>query len=334
MLGSECNMDCIYCIQKNNKNTISRTVNKDVVEFIRFVAKNNFNQTLEIRFFGGEPLLFWKQIKDITNNLLDINNIQFSIITNGKLLDKEKVEYLNSNNFKIIISWDGNKSNITRKYDVINNNEDNILKCQNLILSGVLSKYVYPLELLKDFENFNNVYKIINSHDIEININLPINIQNNDVFNIDLKTIYSDYYKLVLFFLEQKNINSLSYKYIKNIIDLITRQLNINNRLDQLCRCKNGYNILNLDLSGNLYTCHESNIKIGTIYDDYFKYLNEVIKTESQSQKCLFCEAYPLCGGGCKLINKNDSYCDIRKTITAAITKAIEDYNVFSNSSN
>ena len=53
-------------------------------------------------------------------------------------------------------------------------------------------------------------------------------------------------------------------------------------------------------------------------------------------EKCLSCEAYPLCGGGCKLIKKTDNYCNIRKTIIAAITNSIKDWNnnVFSDSSN
>ena len=336
MLGSECNMNCTYCIQKNNKKNKSIIINKDIIKFIRFVAKNNFNQTLEIYFFGGEPLLFWTQIKEITEDLLNIKNIRFTIITNGKELDKEKVLYLNSRKFKIIVSWDGNKSKYTRNYDVIINNKDNILKCQDLTLSGVISKDIYPLELLKDFSNFNDIYKKTNNHDIKININLPIITNSNPIFDINLEDIYNDYYRLVFNFLKSPYLISLQNTYIQNLINRIKNQINSNNKLDSLCICKNGYNILNLDLEGNLYHCNETSIKIGTIYDDYYEYLNEVIKTDIKDKKCLSCEAYPLCGGGCKLIKKTDNYCNIRKTIIAAITNSIKDWNnnVFSDSSN
>ena len=38
--------------------------------------------------------------------------------------------------------------------------------------------------------------------------------------------------------------------------------------------CGNGIQVLNIDLKGNLYQCHNNWIQIGSIYDDYLKYLN------------------------------------------------------------
>ena len=46
---------------------------------------DNQNNPLYIHFYGGEPLVYIKKIKEIVKHL-DHKNIKFSIITNGSLI--------------------------------------------------------------------------------------------------------------------------------------------------------------------------------------------------------------------------------------------------------
>jgi uncharacterized protein len=77
------------------------------------------SKKLKISFYGGEPLLGFKQIETIIKHLkAHYSNMQFSfqMTTNGTLL-KKYLNYLIENDFKIIISLDGNiEQNAYRKY--------------------------------------------------------------------------------------------------------------------------------------------------------------------------------------------------------------------------
>ncbi len=59
-------------------------------------------------FYGGEPLLEIERIKEIIDECKDISNIKFRIQTNGKLLDKLPIEYLNQIG-KMLVSIDGDQ---------------------------------------------------------------------------------------------------------------------------------------------------------------------------------------------------------------------------------
>ena len=94
-----------------------------VIHFIDNITKNvNSNQIITIGFFGGEPLLCYdliKRIIDYSNkNIKNNGSIKFSITTNGLLLNKDRLEYLKSQNVDLCISIDGNEEihNLNRIY--------------------------------------------------------------------------------------------------------------------------------------------------------------------------------------------------------------------------
>jgi uncharacterized protein len=59
-------------------------------------------------FWGGEPLVYWKTLKPLAEEInKKYPNADKSIITNGSLLDKEKVDWFDSLNFTISVSHDG-----------------------------------------------------------------------------------------------------------------------------------------------------------------------------------------------------------------------------------
>lgn len=69
---------------------------------------------MDIDFFGGEPLLNW----DLVKNTVDYarskekgfnKHFNFTLTTNGMLLDDEKIEYLNKNMKNVVLSLDGRK---------------------------------------------------------------------------------------------------------------------------------------------------------------------------------------------------------------------------------
>ena len=91
-----CNAKCPYCYEKGIK-TNSLNLNKQS-QFIEFVKSIASEKILQIEWFGGEPLVNFDAIRNITNELNN-ESIKFSssIVTNGALLNKEIIDFLVNN---------------------------------------------------------------------------------------------------------------------------------------------------------------------------------------------------------------------------------------------
>lgn len=346
MLGFGCNFNCRYCLQeglnkdKENTKNIKQEINPDIYKFINQCANNlNDNEILDIRFYGGEPLLYFDKIKTIVNELKNNKKIVFSIITNGSLLNKEMVDFFNKYKMPVSISWDGTNVEKTRFVDVFKNKKDLIFKLNRLCVSGVLSSYVYPKELLHDISVLDEEYFKIHNHHIMENLDLLLDTNLYDrtlVNNIDFSKVYNDIDELCnKFIYDIEKLSFIERHYIENLIKSV-KYFYINNGKDDIhpiCSCNNGYSILNIDILGNLYYCHNSHEIAGNIYDDYFKYLNNIIEKDlsiiSKKNYCKDCIGDCICDGGCKLIPieiKKESLCQYKINIIAPIISNLENY--------
>ncbi len=101
-LGMGCNYKCTYCFQSEHDRTyhMSSDTAKDVAEYICLQLKNNpCAKKVNIRWFGGEPLLYLNAIELISNIVIEYantNNLIYTagIITNGRLLTEETAKRL------------------------------------------------------------------------------------------------------------------------------------------------------------------------------------------------------------------------------------------------
>ena len=100
MLGFACNFNCKYCLQyKNKTHEVITSFNEEIIDFIRYQA--SINEHIRINFYGGEPLLYIDTIRKIVSSLHNIENIHFSLITNGSLLDKDIIDFI----FKFLLNF-------------------------------------------------------------------------------------------------------------------------------------------------------------------------------------------------------------------------------------
>ena len=243
MLGHECNMNCKYCLQHDVVNVaLGKDINPDIYNFINDIARNQ-NENLGLQFYGGEPLVFFEKIKEFINGLKEHNmpnNVYFTMITNGKLLDEKKVEYLNKNFSHVTISWDGRNSEITRGYDVVKENKENIFKLNNFSFSGVLSAYNYILDYLEDCEEVNRDYvENYHGHTLYFNVDelLDVNMQNQDLKQFDYDKVQEQMTQLCeeyrLHFQENKPISVIRKKLLKKKLVIFVMLL-IKNHLHQI----------------------------------------------------------------------------------------------------
>lgn len=122
-----CNLACGYCIYGNSYSSFSKRVGAEInpemsiamVDYMIEQWNSLKNQspldTKYVGFYGGEPLLNFKLIKEVVlyieNKAKELNltyNIQHSITTNGLLLP-QYIDFLAEHNFQILISLDGGK---------------------------------------------------------------------------------------------------------------------------------------------------------------------------------------------------------------------------------
>jgi uncharacterized protein len=87
-------MDCSYCYQHINGYSINNTVKKGILKFVNEQINLKKICSLNVTWFGGEPLLQKDFICNISEPLINIcskNNIEYNanIITNGILLNKD-----------------------------------------------------------------------------------------------------------------------------------------------------------------------------------------------------------------------------------------------------
>lgn len=103
-----CNFKCVYCYEGSRvKNvTMTQEVMDGVVEFI----KKSECKNLSITWYGGEPLCAWDKILDFNKRIEELSLKSFTqdIVTNGSLLDDEKINYMFEKQFRNIqITLDG-----------------------------------------------------------------------------------------------------------------------------------------------------------------------------------------------------------------------------------
>ena len=107
-LGLSCNYACSYCSQAFQ--IADATVSKlaDVEHFLTQLDGWIADAPEKIELWGGEPFLYWAKIKRLVPALAGrFPKAAFFIITNGSLLDREKLDFIAAHDIAITISHDG-----------------------------------------------------------------------------------------------------------------------------------------------------------------------------------------------------------------------------------
>lgn len=130
ILSEQCNLSCRYCFLGNNdiekrqhfshKNMSIETAQKGVDFFVRQIEKINLSNFKNddfkpfIIFYGGEPLLNFEVLDYVATQINKLRltnphfkNVTMSVVTNGLLLDVEKLRRMRELNVGVSISIDG-----------------------------------------------------------------------------------------------------------------------------------------------------------------------------------------------------------------------------------
>ena len=108
---TRCNFSCSYCFEERKTNkTITPQVEDDLISFIQ---SHKSLKTIELTWYGGEPLLAFPKIVHLYNrikNEIDAKIEKHSMVTNGFLLNNKVIDFIkNSHMDHIQITLDGSK---------------------------------------------------------------------------------------------------------------------------------------------------------------------------------------------------------------------------------
>lgn len=112
-LGLSCNFECEYCNQRFVPHA-DATNPDDVQPFVDNMStwfdggEQGDGTGVHFEFWGGEPLVYWKTLKPLAEAVIaKYPKCTKSIITNGSLLDTDKIAWLKKYEFWVGISHDG-----------------------------------------------------------------------------------------------------------------------------------------------------------------------------------------------------------------------------------
>ena len=313
MMGFNCNFHCRYCHQTpiKNENLFSKSISQEIYDYIYKLIEIKKDEKLKIIFWGGEPLLYWNIIQKFVLHYED--KLEYAIISNGSLVNQEKVDFINKYNISFSLSHDGPNTIKTRRIDVLQIPTIfyYLNQINKLSFNAVLSGYNYDFNKLFDYweqfspDTFGNIEMLRISWDMPEDLT-DINL---DEYRSGLKTFFQsaiDKIKKEIF-----SIKALSaVKYIKRI------KKSIENQKYHFPLCGQVEYNMNIDLDGNIYACHNCSVKVGDISEDREIYLQRYYEWLETKKKpvCETCEAKYFCQGGCPL-DIDNSVCILQKIL-------------------
>lgn len=322
MMGNKCNFHCRHCIQNDSVKDQSLTLpNNEVIKYIKRLAniRPKNKGKLDVHFWGGEPLMYMEVIQCVVEK---VNNAEYTIVTNGLLLDAPIVNYCNEHDITVVLSNDGIHTSKVRGKNMLENKRFIQLfkHLKNKAVDSCITSYnqdYYALwnyieaKLGKDIPIFHEM--------LECTWDMP-----KDLYEFNLEN-YKKTMDMIVDNAYKKLIHGEIGREYMLISDTANRMCKIvDNKQVEEYKCSQMRNMVSIDLKGNVYACHNACNVLGTVKDDwevlkerYSKYLQD--KTLDD---CKYCEWRSVCGNGCpnsyNIFPGKAMSCEVKKIFMSA----------------
>ncbi len=293
----DCNLSCWYCYETRIPK--SRMSKEDIIATCKHIEehyKNNPFKELKLSFFGGEPFLNFKAIKEISSfaqffckkNEL---NLLLDFTTNGSLISQSALNFLQDFRCMFQITLDGNreqhnkiKHTISKKIDTFGVTTNNIRRIQKYIDNSFIAVRInYDKDTLKGFDSILSELLPLDRKRMKIILKKIWQVNSDEISqDILIETMEKlfannfvvDYYgQGGVCFADRKNQAVINYD-------------------GQIFKCTT---ISSFDEENSLGKINTSTGKIQW-YQDKLEYLD---KGQTPTE-CKTCYIYPSCGGPCK----------------------------------
>lgn len=322
ILSEKCNLSCKYCFLGNGKkdihlkqmNMMTEEIANKAVEYYALQTKSHpewFEHSKEIIFYGGEPLMNFEILKFIISKFEELQKnkqitqeLHYSMVTNGLLLDEDKILYLKEKGVATSISIDGfdeksNENRIDRNGKPIFDRLTNIL---NLIKKMDWNVGLSITLTDRTIRNQMGIFELLKMYGIDaVSFNL--------LYSTPEYQVSDDYYEkasefIIEFFKKARKCGIYEDRINRKIDAFVNSKLYLSD-----CAATSGSQIVVLP-DGRVGLCHgciENKEYFFTSVDDK----NSIEKYDLVNKwsrispilngKCQDCEALGICGGGCPI---------------------------------
>ncbi len=301
-----CNLRCTYCFQEgfHFPSSMNRKTSLRVIRWISEKLRTLSPLTLELVFYGGEPLLNPKAVRLISKEMSELTQqmgiqLNISIITNGFLLNGELIDFLlpfGLKEVKVTLDGDREAHDAKRPHQNGEGTFDTILG--NLLqLKGKIAISIGGNFDDSNRESMPRLLDLLEDHGF-----------NEHVKRVGFKPIFSSLDDARR---PQSLLNTCTFSDI-DVDDLLCLRKETEKRGFP---CPGGIALgpceasrehaYTIDPLGRIYKCPGSagmdEFVIGHINEDELNYRNTQFMTFDPCEICRGCPYIPICGGGCRM---------------------------------
>ena len=314
-IAHDCNLACRYCFAEEGeyhgrRAMMSYEVGKQALDFL--IANSGSRKNLEVDFFGGEPLMNWKVVKDLvaygrSQEKIHNKHFRFTLTTNGVLLNDEIMEFANKEMDNVVLSIDGRREvhDFMRPFRKGAGSYDLVVpKFQKFADSRGQKRYYARGTFTRHNLDFSkDVLHLADLGFEQISVE-PVVADEKEAYALqweDVPKICEEYDKLAKEIIKREK-EGRGFNFFHFMIDLTGGPC----VYKRLSGCGSGTEYLAVTPWGDLYPCHqfvgEEKFLMGNVWDgvqkpeirDEFKECNVYAK-----DKCRECFARFYCSGGC-----------------------------------
>lgn len=325
----QCNLRCEYCAYSGKylnrghaNNRMSFETAKKGIDFL--IANSRDVDSINISFYGGEPLLEFKLMKkciEYAEAAAEGKNVTFNFTTNGTLFTREIIEYLWLHDVSIMISLDGPRevqdksrrfaSNGCGTFDKISENLEMFKTNYPEYFKKVTFNSVLDKE--SDFSCINDFFasydtikdSFLNASEQSANY-VKSNINSSEEFDIKMRYETFKLYLSKIHNLDSKHVSKLVQGNFGSIEKIANNEREHTNELPDKGHhsgpCIPGTQRLFMDVNGNFYPCEKCSessetMHIGDIHKgfDIEKVRNLLNIGKITQENCINCWAFRFC---------------------------------------
>ncbi len=314
-VSHDCDLRCAYCFAaqgsfKKDRQLMSLDTAKAAIDFL--IKESGNRQSLEVDFFGGEPLLNFDVVKQTVLYARKAaaendKTFKFTLTTNAYALDKEKEAFLNEYMDNVVLSLDGRRMVHDRMRPATDGTGSYIDVCQNILSliknRGEKEYYVrgtytaYNKDFAEDVLHIANMgVEHISVEPVSAQEDLPYALQKEDLTLLD-----EQYDRIMQEYLSRLHTDR-PFQFFHFNVDIDNSPC----VYKKISGCGAGSAYLAVAANGELYPCHqlanEEKFLLGNVFDglENEELGREFFETNILTKEdCRDCWAKYHCGGGC-----------------------------------
>ena len=314
-IAHDCNLRCKYCFADTGefhgrRGMMTAEVGKKAIDFV--IANSGTRKNIEIDYFGGEPLMNFEVVKEITEYAKEQEknhdkNFRSTITTNGILLNDEIKDYVNKNMSNIVLSLDGKKeTNDRMRYHVDGSGSYDKIVPKFIDIAESRNQDNYYVRGTFTSKNLNFSEDVLHMADLGFKQTSvePVVAPFEEDYALreeHIPVVLKEYEKLAEEYVKRRK-EGKGFNFFHFMVDLEQGPCVVK----RLSGCGAGHEYLAVTPEGDIYPCHQfvgnQDFKMGNVFDGE---LNEDIRLSFEKSnvytkdKCKDCFAKFYCSGGC-----------------------------------